>query len=287
MNQRSTADLGVPETPLAPPLGVSSFEGAHRHDGADTRARAAGSGGVRRAASPGRRRAARSGRRRLVVVAAELLITGGMLVLLYVAWYVVVDNALLAHQQTSAADSLERTFEAQHPPVRGGAVVATEPTPAPGTAFAVMRIPQFGASWRRPLVQGTDLTDLSQGVGHYRGTAMPGQVGNFAVAGHRLTHGSAFTLIDHLRRGDPIIVHTALAWYVYRVASSEIVAPDQMDVIAPVPHHAGQVPTRRLMTLTSCNPLYGHTQRYIVYADLADVRPDTAGPPGLATTDGS
>ena len=110
---------------------------------------------------------------------------------------------------------------------------------------------------------------------------MPGAIGNFALAGHRLTHGSAFMKIADLRLGDPIVVETPTTWYVYRVTASLIVNPDQVDVIDPVPEHPGEQPTRALLTLTSCSPLFGHTQRYIVHAALVGSSPHSAGPQGM------
>lgn len=204
-------------------------------------------------------------RQRALLVAAELLLVGGVLALLYLGWSLVVDNAVTAHGQDRAAQQLlDRWGPTGRPTVIGAAAVAIRP----GKPFAVIRIPRFGSDWKRPVIEGTTLDDLSAGVGHYRGTAFPGQVGNFAVAGHRLTHGSAFTRIDDLVRGDRIVVRTAVGSAVYRVTGHEIVQPGRLDLIAPVPGEPGRKPTARLMTLTSCNPLYGHSQRYIVHAVL-------------------
>jgi sortase A len=260
--------------------------GAHQHGRADTLGRERGVPGGSRSARPGPRRgrpALAAWRRRALALTAELLITGGALVVLYLVWYLVVDDAVLAHEQSEEADVLERGFDAASRVPAGRPTPVAGAQPRAGAAFAVLRIPRFGSDWRRPVVQGTDLGDLSRGVGHYAGTALPGQLGDFAVAGHRLTHGSAFMLIDHLRPGDPIGVHTASAWYLYRVTGSEIVAPDRLDVIAPVPHRVGEAPTQRLMTLTSCNPLFGDSQRYVVHARLVAVRPDSAGAPAALT----
>ena len=117
------------------------------------------------------------------------------------------------------------------------------------------------------------------GLGHYPGTAMPGQVGNFAVAGHRQTRGKVLDLIHTLRPGDRTHVRTAAGYYSYTVESSEVVAPTTIEVIAPDPEHPGAEPTRRLLTLTSCHPRYGDTERYIVHAALDSWRPAQAGPP--------
>ena len=66
------------------------------------------------------------------------------------------------------------------------------------------------------------------GVGHYEGTAMPGGIGNFAVAGHRTTYAKPFNRVEELQVGDPLVIRTTdNIWYVYRVTSTEIVAPSR------------------------------------------------------------
>lgn len=221
------------------------------------------------------RRAPAERRRLAVLVTAELVLTVSVLVLLYLGWYLVVDDRVAAHRQTSSATELEREWDASPAPTR-----APEMTqPRTGEAFATIRVPRFGADWRRVVVEGTGLEELSRGVGHYTGSALPGQVGNFAVAGHRLTHGSAFTEIDRLRDGDVVGVRTAGTWFVYRVTGHEIVEPGQVDVIAAVPGEPGVAPTRALMTLTSCHPLYGSSQRYVVHAVLDRTQPAADGVP--------
>ena len=49
--------------------------------------------------------------------------------------------------------------------------------------------------------------------------------------------------------------------------------PEQVDVVAPVPQHAGERPTRRLLTMTACHPKYSARQRYVVFAELQRSQP--------------
>ena len=75
----------------------------------------------------------------------------------------------------------------------------------PGDAIALLRIPAFGDDYEIPILNGTDLSILAKGVGHYSSTAAPGQIGNFAIAGHRVTHGQPFAKLlepEGGRRGD-------------------------------------------------------------------------------------
>jgi sortase A len=154
-----------------------------------------------------------------------------------------------------------------------------------GSGVAVLRIPRFGRDWAKVVVEGVAVADLKRGPGHYPGTQLPGQVGNFVVSGHRTTYGAPFNRVDELKPGDPIVVETKDTWYTYRVTTTEIVAPTAIEVTYPVPHHAGAKPTDALITLTSCNPKYSARQRIIVHAKLAETTPKSGGtlPPALAT----
>ena len=58
------------------------------------------------------------------------------------------------------------------------------------------------------VVSGTAASDLAMGPGHYVGTALPGQAGNVAIAGHRTTHGAPFNRLAELAVGDPIYLIT-------------------------------------------------------------------------------
>jgi sortase A len=151
------------------------------------------------------------------------------------------------------------------------------------------------------VLEGTAEDQLSRGPGHYVGTALPGQPGNLALAGHRVGKGSPFLDADQLRPGDPIVVETADSWFVYRVLGDpdtgdyttdpsgipgqQIVRPTDVAVIAPTPGAVGVAPSAAYLTLTTCHPKYSARQRLIVHAVLdggaiskADA-PD--GPPAL------
>ena len=130
---------------------------------------------------------------------------------------------------------------------------------APGArTIGILYVPRFGAGYTRPIVQGTAPAVLDTlGIGHYQGTAMPGAVGNFAVAGHRQTHGAVLDHIDALVPGDRIYVQTREGYYVYVFRNSQIVLPSRTDVLLPVPTQPGAAPTESYLTMTSCNPRFG------------------------------
>jgi len=201
----------------------------------------------------------------------EVLITFGLLLLLFVGWQLWWTDVTANREQAVTVQTLERVFGPAGPerdPASSADPLAT-PTKVPfGQAFAIMRIPRFGADFARPVLQGTDHDSLTKGLGHYAGTAYPGRVGNFAVAGHRTTYGRPFHNIDLLAKGDVIVVETKTSYFVYAVDRHVIVTPDRVEVIAPVPQHPGAKPTQAWMTLTACHPKYSARFRYIVFARL-------------------
>ncbi|MDH5152881.1 sortase [Kocuria palustris] len=138
----------------------------------------------------------------------------------------------------------------------------------------------IGEGYSRPVIEGTTSEVLDTfGLGHYPGTAMPGDEGNFAVAGHRQTNGAVLDHIDALTEGERIHVRTADGYYTYLYSETLIVLPTQTDEIAPVPGEPGEPADGGCMTLTSCNPRFGDTERIIVHAQLESWRPNSAGPP--------
>ena len=236
-------------------------------------------GAARRAGDPPRRRT----RPTSLEVLGELLLTAGAVLLLFVAWQLWWTNLAAEESHAHAAAAIQK--ELGRPPVpRDGASMTGPPVvgraPDYGQAIGVVHIPRFGADYVRPVVEGTgpDVLD-TLGLGHYEHSAMPGSVGNFAVAGHRQTNGKVLDLVHTLVPGDRIHVRTAEGYYTYVVRSHEIVAPTDTCVVADVPADPGTRPTERLLTLTTCHPRYGDTERYVVHAVLDSWRPAAAGPP--------
>ncbi|MGB3829696.1 MAG: class E sortase [Ornithinimicrobium sp.] len=155
---------------------------------------------------------------------------------------------------------------------------------APGDLVGVVSIPSIDLEL--PVLEGIDAEVLDQGVlGHYPGTGRPGAVGNFALAGHRTTHGAPLYDIDQIEVGDPIVVQTPRGWDVYTMQRQRIVDPEAVDVLAPVPDDPQAVPTESWMVLTSCHPKLSAAQRMVVYATIdRQVSRDQGPPPELGTT---
>lgn len=212
--------------------------------------------------------------RAVVGVTGELLITAGVVIGLFAVYTLFWTGVETAGEQ----DDLQREFEAADPqppePTAQAAPPETAlaplevPEPLPGDAYARMRIPRLGEDWSWIIVQGVDLSDLTRGPGHYPDSAEPGQVGNFAVAGHRATYGEPFAHLDRLEPGDEIRVERAGLEHVYRVTTSYITGPDDVDVVAPVPREPGAAPRTEVITLTTCHPRWSSEERLIVHGVL-------------------
>ncbi len=121
-----------------------------------------------------------------------------------------------------------------------------------------------------PVLEGTGTDVLRRGVGHYDGTALPGALGNLALAGHRTTWGRPFQHIEQLRNGDVIEVTTRSGRFVYQVTGHEIVSPLAREVLDPVPGRPGEAPAQARLTLTTCHPEYSARQRWVVQAVLVE-----------------
>ncbi|GLY70908.1 hypothetical protein Atai01_75270 [Amycolatopsis taiwanensis] len=234
----------------------------------------------------------------------ELLITAGLVVLLFVVYELYVTGLVSAGKQADAASTLEGDWAKGRQP---------HPELIDGRAFAKIYIPSFGADYHFTIQQGTDDKSLGIGPGHYKGTALPGEPGNFAVAGHRVGKGAPFNDLDLLSSCDAIVIETQTDFFVYRVlpyadeiatwstgkgrdpkcapvstlrtntpdggpygqtVGREVVNPDQVQVIAPVPHKPADVlpPAQQvaLLTLTTCHPQFSDRQRLIVHAVLTN-----------------
>jgi len=223
----------------------------------------------------------------------ELMVTGGLIVLLFVVYELFVTDLLNGERQEDLNREVHTEWEAA-PPELGSQV--------PGDAMAILHIPRLGADYQRVVLEGTSHEDLKGGPGHYLGTALPGQPGNVAIAGHRTTYGSPFRELDLLRPGDPIVVETADTWFTYRVLGNpetgdfgsdpsgipgqQIVSPADIQVINQTPNASADAPpSGSYLTLTTCHPRFSARQRLIVHAVLDGTgvpRADAPnGPPAL------
>lgn len=210
----------------------------------------------------------------------EVLITLGVVLLLLVVYQVWWTNV-----QSAAATNSERAaivHQWQQPLAPGTGAAGPTPTQY-GAGFGLLYIPRLRDKvWALPILEGVGLDLLAQGAGHYPGTALPGQIGNFAIAAHRATHNEPFRDIDQLLVGDKVYVQTRGHWFSYVLDQNLIVQPTDTSVIQPVPGHPDQAPRQALITLTTCNPRWASYERWIWFGHL--VAAGTTVPDGLTGT---
>jgi sortase A len=146
-----------------------------------------------------------------------------------------------------------------------------------GQIFAKLYVPRFGEDYVRNIAQGTSVAKVlnTVGVGHYTNTQMPGEIGNFALAGHRAGNGGPMRLIDKLVAGDLAYVETAETRFTYRFIESKIVKPEEIQVIDPVPAGLkGASAGGKYLTLTTCTPIYINSERYVAWFELVAEEPN-------------
>lgn len=261
--------------------------GRRRGDGQQETATAAGSGAGGADATPPKpmsrveaRRAAKAAKDSPAVVVSrvvgELFISLGVLMLLFVTYQLWWTNV--------RADQIagKETHKIQDDWAKGKRSPGVF---APGEGFAIIHIPKLDVV--TPIAEGISKEKvLDRGmVGHYGEeplrTAMPSdKQGNFALAGHRNTHGEPFRYVNRLSPGDPIVVETQDAYYTYEMTSVlPQTSPSNVSVIGAVPPQSGFKKPGRYITLTTCTPEFTSTYRLIVWGKMVDERPRSKGKP--------
>jgi sortase A len=206
----------------------------------------------------------------------EVFITTGVLMLLFVSYQLWWTNVRAHAQADKEASSLQNDWASGK-----GAPGTFEP----GQGFALLHIPKLDVVV--PIAEGvSNKKVLDKGmVGHYSEgalkTAMPdAKTGNFALAGHRNTHGEPFRYINKLSPGDAIVVETQDKYYVYKMTSTlPVTAPSNTSVIDPVPKGSGFTTAGRYITLTTCTPEFTSKYRLIVWGKMVEERPRSKGKP--------
>lgn len=230
---------------------------------------------------------------RLLRTGGWLLIAAGLLVVLYLAYSLLFTNTITNAAQEQMLEEWTMRIDAGEAGDVGddGASSASMPhrppsdearTPEPAPEQIPLSVPEGDAvalmTFRRPgeqepllhdrplaIVEGVTREVLKRGPGRYPGTAMPGEDGNFAVAGHRTTYGAPFFHLDRLRAGDLIeAVDSSGATWTYTVTADRVVGPEELWTIGPDPLGGG----RPMLTLTTCYPRFSDAERLIVFAEL-------------------
>ncbi|WP_084106294.1 class E sortase [Demequina sp. NBRC 110056] len=218
-------------------------------------------------------------------ILGELLILAGALLGLFVVWQLFWTDIQGERAQREVVESLDwvepdvvsgiTADEASGPETIPDELKRTDDPPAMDypefvETFATFMVPRWGEDYVKPITEGVTRADVLDplGIGHYPDTALPGEIGNFAISGHRTTYGKPFADVSELEEGDSLIVQTEDAWFVYHVESWEIVWPTQVEVIAPTPDQPGVEPTERYITMTTCHPKFSAAQRWVVHGTM-------------------
>ena len=214
--------------------------------------------------------AERAGGRRLLLWPGVALILVGVCLLGYVGWEFWGTTWVSHRHRDQALSQIEREWAR---PETGSGAVRTRW----GDAVAIIRIPRFGSAYAVPVFEGTSDDVLATGFGHFDNAAPPGEVGNFAVAAHRITHGDPLRRMPDLKIGDEVIVQTRTTTFTYRLTTpgSGLVVPFTARwVTDPLPANPdggvepAQAPGQRLITLTTCSELFHTDNRSVSFGVL-------------------
>jgi LPXTG-site transpeptidase (sortase) family protein len=213
----------------------------------------------------------RRGRGRIaatISVIGELLITGGVVLGLFVVYSLWWTNVIADRQERSEGDKVRQHWAQQQ--ANGG-----PPGPldtADGIGF--LHVPAMGKGFEVLVKKGTSVDVLNEGVaGYYTDpvkSAMPwDRTGNVTLAAHRDGHGAKFHNIDKIKDGDAIVFETRDTWYVYKVYDIlDQTSKYNVHVIDQIPKESGKAKPGRYITLTTCTPVFTSEYRYIVWGEL-------------------
>jgi len=196
-------------------------------------------------------------RRRIATAVGVILLLGGLSVMGYFAWQYIGTNIVSKHKQKQIKEETRRQWD------KG----------VEGDAIAMLRVKRFGKDYEVPIVKGFDKGALARGIGWDTKSSKPGQIGNFAIAGHRVTHGEPFSKFPKLKKGDLVVVETRRDIFTYKLRNSgtSITVPFTTPWPlwpVPDPDARGEKPTERLITLLTCSELFHTNNRSVVIGEL-------------------
>lgn len=121
-----------------------------------------------------------------------------------------------------------------------------------------IEVPRLGLDL--PFFEGISLPTLDRGPGHWPGSALPGQIGNVVIAGHRVSHSRPFRHLDELVEGDEVVFTDGGQRSTYVVTGTEIVTPETLRIVDQTPE-----PTA---TLFACHPPGSTQYRWVTHLRL-------------------
>ena len=213
---------------------------------------------------------------KVLLAISDLLITFAIFAILY-AGYQTVWSMFVSQQITSEVKAEVELKWTESP--------AAPPELHKG--FSLIYIPRLKDKvWELPITHGVAADDLKAGMGHYPESEMPGEAGTFALAGHRSTYGEPLAYIDQLQQDDEVIIKTSENWYVYKLVLDAIVEPDELWVLDDNPAGiVNRTGVSEVITITTCDPRWGSTHRWIWWGQLTAVLPIDETPEAITANE--
>ncbi|WP_456697864.1 sortase domain-containing protein [Aeromicrobium sp. P5_D10] len=203
------------------------------------------------------KRARRSPARRFATGLGIVMILGGLGVIAWVAWQYFGTNIVSKHKQAEIKQSIK---------IDWGKGIDSD-------AVGLLRVDRFGKDYEMPIVKGMESGPLARGVGWDTKSAKPGQIGNFVLAGHRVTHGEPFSKFPKLKAGDRAVIETRTGIYTYKLRNSG--TSTTVDFTegwplwnVPDPDGRGKVAKSATLTMVTCSELFHTRNRSVVIGDL-------------------
>ena len=194
----------------------------------------------------------------------------GSALLIAAVWIGFLSGYLSASKETQRANELLAEPKATSSSAEEtDSNLLVEGIPTVGEYFAVIRIPALGKDWLHTVSEGTTpeiLDDL--GVGHYEGTELPGESGNFALAGHSGSSWTPFARLDEVAIGEVVEIETASKKYFYEIVDTETVEETNVKTVYDNPEFGNQTLDDQWLTITTCLTDGPQNLRYVVYAKL-------------------
>jgi sortase A len=186
------------------------------------------------------------------------LVLTGLSALSWAGWQFYGTNVIAHGKHEQAVSDVRERW-------RAGAALSER---SEGDVRAVLHIPRFGEDWEVPIIDSVSDDALAAGVGRFVDNASVGAVGNYALAAHRVTQGEPFKKLTELVAGDEVVVETQKYLYTYvldtngtehRVSFTDTWVLDDRPV---------ELPSRRVITLTTCAELFHTDDRLAVFGHL-------------------
>lgn len=200
-------------------------------------------------------------------IGALLFIIAGLFLLCYPKLTELRENA----QQQELAETWESSFrnvEAADEPDSSGEQLKDKhvtPQAKPLSSSAASAVGQMEGmleidtiDLKLPILHGATKQNMRTTVASIEHTGTAGEIGNYAIAGHRnRTYGRNFNRLDELQTGDQIVVDTGTQRFEYTVTEKRIVKPEDVWVL----ESGGQ---DQEITLVTCHPMVNPTHRLII-----------------------